>query len=152
MRISGDEDHAAAQAGEDAQLPGEMAESVDDAAARWARCVEIAGPPAVRSRAKIEAAYETIKQTFYDSPCQIQKRQDVADARFKGNNVTGRQRRRFHVFLKETFGHHNGVFDYLETGEMPPLHCFGAAASLPLSECVVESDLGPPPATRRRLS
>ena len=124
-----------------------MAESADDAAARWARCVEIAGPPAARSRAEIEAAYETIKQK-----CQIKKRQDDADAGFKGNSVRGRQRSRFHAFLKETFGHHNGVFDYLETGKMPPLHCFGATAPLPLSERVVESDLGPPFATRRRLS
>ena len=78
-----DEGRSAAHAGEEAQLPGEVAESVDDGAARWARCIEIAGPPSVRNRSEIMAAYEGIKQDLYASLCQIQKRQNDADAGYK---------------------------------------------------------------------
>ena len=48
-----------------------------------------------------------------------------------------RQHGRFKVYLKQMFGHHNAVFDYLETGDMPSLN--PTTAPPPLGDRVLQS-------------
>ena len=52
----------------------------------------------------------------------------------------GKKRRSHHnAHLVCVFGHHNGVLDYLHTGELPPLH--PAKAPLPLSKRIFEEQI-----------
>ena len=54
------------------------------------------------------------------APCVLEKKVPSLTAAITSlTHRKNRQRGRFKVYLKQTFGHHNAVFDYLETGEMP---------------------------------
>ena len=148
------EDRSAAQSVQGTQVfsgvaqPGdEGGDTLSGEAARWAQCME-AAPPRVRNRSEIEVAYEEIKQNFYNSSDHKQKFQDDVDAGYNSTDRKNRQRGRFKVYLKQTFGHHNAVFDYLETGEMPPLYT--PTPPLPLGDRVLHSEQGR--RSRRRLS
>ena len=91
-------------------------------------------PPRKRNREEVEAAFNEFKERFYNSPDQLSQDQRST-----------KKRSRFHCYLKQVFGHHNAIFDYLETGEMPPL--WPAVPALPLHERDVEGD-----SRRRRLA
>ena len=77
--------------------------------ARWAQCTIIASPRQ-RSRSEMQQAYEDFKQRFHNSAEQL-----LQDQRCH------KKRSRMQAYLQQVFGHHNGIWDYLETGVMPPL-------------------------------
>ena len=93
--------------------------------ARWAECIKVA-PPRNRNRSEMELAFNDVKERFYNSPDQLSQDQRCS-----------KKRSRLNVYLKQVFGHHNGIWDYLATGDMPPLS--PAMPPLPLHERVLES-------------
>ena len=102
---------------------------------RWAECTNVAPPRQRNNREEIEAAFNDFKERFYNSPDQLSQDQRPH-----------KKRSRFNCYLKQVFGHHNAIFDYLETGQMPPLN--PAVPALPLHERVLEGERS----VRRRLT
>ena len=64
-----------------------------------------------RNPEEIKAAFEEFKLRFHNFLEQLSQDQRSA-----------RKRKRIHAYLTQVFGHHNGMWDYLLTGEMPPLY------------------------------
>jgi len=60
---------------------------------------------------EIKAAFEDFKPRFDNFVDQLSQDQRSA-----------RKRKRIHAYLTRVFGHHHGMWDYLHTGEMPPLY------------------------------
>ena len=60
---------------------------------------------------EINAAFEDSKLRFDNFVDQLSQDQRSA-----------RKRKRIHAYLIQVFGHHHGMWDYLQTGEMPPLY------------------------------
>ena len=60
---------------------------------------------------EINAAFEDFKPRFDNFVDQLSQDQRSA-----------RKRKRIHAYLTQVFGDHHGMWDYLQTGEMPPLY------------------------------
>ena len=58
----------------------------------------------------MQLAFDEFKERFHNSPDQLSQ-----DQRCR------KKRSRLNAYLKQVFGHHNGIWGYLETREMPPL-------------------------------
>ena len=59
----------------------------------------------------MKAAFEEFKLRFHNFLDQLPHDQRSA-----------RKRKRIHAYLTQVFGNHNGMWDYLQTGEIPPLY------------------------------
>ena len=85
---------------------------------RWAECQKIAAPRR-RNKKEMLSAYQKFKDSWKRSSEQRTKSHDE-------------KRSHMHAHLEAVCGHRHAVWDYLQTGELPPLR--PAVAPLPLDE------------------
>ena len=67
---------------------------------RWAECIWVA-PPRNRNRSEMQLAFDEFKDRFHNSPDQLSQ-----DQRCR------KKRSRLNAYLKQVFGHNNGIWDY----------------------------------------
>ena len=67
---------------------------------RWAECIWVA-PPRNRNRSEMQLAFDECKDRFHNSPDQLSQDQRCS-----------KKRSRLNAYLKQVFGHNNGIWDY----------------------------------------
>ena len=67
---------------------------------RWAECIWVA-PPRNRNRSEMQLACDEFKDRFHNSPDQLSQDQRCS-----------KKRSRLNAYLKQVFGHNNGIWDY----------------------------------------
>ena len=71
-----------------------------DESDRWAECIWVA-PPRNRNRSEMQLAFDEFKERFHNSPDQLSQDQRCS-----------KKRSRLNAYLKQVFGHNNGIWDY----------------------------------------
>ena len=67
---------------------------------RWAECIWVA-PPRNRNRSEMQLAFDEFKELFHNSADQLSQDQRC-----------NKKRSRLNAYLKQVFGHNNGIWDY----------------------------------------
>ena len=67
---------------------------------RWVECIWVA-PPRNRNRSEMQLAFDEFKGRFHNAPDQLSQDQRC-----------NKKRSRLNAYLKQVFGHNNGIWDY----------------------------------------
>ena len=81
-------------------VAGENPRFLSGERARWAECLKVASPRN-RNRSEMQLAFDEFQERFHNSPDQLSQDQRC-----------NKKRSRLNAYLKQVFGHNNGIWDY----------------------------------------